>query len=192
MAEIAGSRKITDLTEKTTLSDTDLLVEGTSGTDSMRKFSLSTLANWVKDKVSAFTFAFDIGTRTFINAINSITQGAGTVNYVHAGATYITTNAKDISFILTTNRVVPQTTRIVSVTPVAAQFRQNGSYLYNKGSSDDLSDLHISATKRYNGIQLSCTYWPSGATEKQAFPNATNNDVVGLYISVNIEYELQS
>ena len=191
MAEIAGGRKITELTEKTTLSDSDILIEGSSGTNAMRRFTLSSLATWIKSKIETFTFTFSGGSRTLQDELNSITQGAGTVNYIHYGATYITTSKKDISFILTTNRVVQQNVRIASAVPVACQIRQNNNYLYNKSSTDDLSDLRVTYTKRYNGIQITLRYYPNGATDSQEFPNAVNNETVGVYLSLDITYELQ-
>ena len=186
MAEIAGSRKITDLTEKTTLSDTDLLVEGTSGTDSMRKFSLSTLATWVQSKVSAFTFAFRNGTDTIKNAVDALMFASGSQAFTYWGYGTITTSNKDIVFEMPTNRVLSNRS-VSSVLLTALSIRQDGDYLVSEAyNAEGISGYTCTASINACGVRI-ILHKVDGQGNQISF-GGTNNSILSVYIRYTITF----
>jgi len=186
MAEIAGSRKITDLTEKTTLSDTDLLVEGTSGTDSMRKFSLSTLATWVQSKVAAFTFAFRNGTMTIKDAVDALMLPSGDQAFTFWGAATLTTSNKDLIFEMPTNRVLSNRTPS-SVLLTALSIRQDGSYLVSE-SYDAAGISGYTCGVTVNPVGLHFVMHKVDGQGNQVSFGGTNNSLVSVYIRCTITF----
>lgn len=119
---------------------------------------------------------------------DSIVQGAGTVQYIYSGATFITSSKKDIAITIPTNRIIPSARTIASVHLNSLSLRQDGNYLYNKGTGENFSDMEVTVTKRATGIHLSFAYKPNGAIEKQEYPNATNNAAVGVHVDISITW----
>ena len=178
MAEVTGSRKITELVEKTTPSDTDIIAAGDGGTAALRKISLSNLAAWIKTKVSNFTFTFNTGTKSIIAAINDLAQAAGEMNYVCNCAGYVTASSTRVGATIPPNRV-NRNLSIQSMTVNGCQLRQDGNYLYNNTS--DPTDLNVSVSVNNCGLGLIIS-----KSDGTAFPNAVNNGVVAVYISLTV------
>ena len=181
MSAIVGGRKITDLTAKTSPSDSDLMAVGDSGTAALRKVTLSNLANWIKSKVDAFKFTSNVGSeKTITQMINALSQGAGSVQYTFGGG-YLTSSNKDIAFTVPTNRVINGVS-ISSVTLDGCQIRQDGSYLIN-----GTTDISITATTSgLTGISVTLNKMQNG--EKVSF-GGTNNDSVGVWVRFTVVWE---
>lgn len=186
MAEVAGSRKITDLTEKTTLSDSDLLVEGTAGTDSMRKFTLSTLATWVKNKMSTVTYSLNCGTKSLVDAINEICQASGDQEYLCWECAILTSASKDLIFTSPTRRNLAFRT-VGNTKLTALQVRKGGSYLVNESYvSTGLTDYSITVQAVAAGIRCTVNKISNGSSV--AFDGATNNDLYYVYARFTVTW----
>ena len=76
MADSYTTKKIADLTEKTTADDTDLYVLGNAGTSTMRKITFATLAAKIRDKLTSLTFStFGTTAKTIPGAVNELNSG---------------------------------------------------------------------------------------------------------------------
>lgn len=180
MAEYT-TKKITELDEDVAAADADLIAVGDGGNATLKKMSLSTLANWIKTKVQGFTFPFNSGTKTLQAALNDVIQPTGSAHYNWAGGGYITNAKKQIAFACPTGKVLVNRS-ILSLTMTSCSFRQNNAYLFDSGSTD-LSNLVVSANVHGCGLTLTCTL-ASGAE----FPGATNNDCVGVVCGFDINW----
>lgn len=182
MATEYSTKKITELEAKTP-ADTDILAVGGAGGAILKKFTLATLATWIRTKVAGFTFALNSGTKTLVAGINDILASTGDVTYTYAGAGYITTSGTLVTVTIPTNRVINGVS-IGNAVCTNLQLRQNGNTLY---ASSDPTDVEISAaTSGFCGIRLSI-YKNSGGSHVSW--GGTNNDAVGIQVSFTITWE---
>lgn len=186
MATEYQTKKVTELEAKTTAEDTDLLAVGGGGGAILKKMTLSTLANWIKTKVSGFTYAFNHGTMTIQSAINALTLKSGnSLNYSFNGGAYVTTGGTVVGFTVPLARNAYGVSN-PQIEMTSLQMRQNGKYLYQKATGGDFSDLSVGCYKTECGLNVTVVYSPGGTNT--AFPNVTNNDCVGVQANFKITW----
>ena len=173
-------KKITELDEKTTAEDTDLLAVGGGGAATLKKMTLAKLAEWIKTKVSGFTYALNTGTQTLIAGLNALSVATGSQQYAFNGAGYITSSSTSVVFTVPTNKVRVGRT-VQSVTVGALQLRQNNTTVYNQTDPTDVSvDINLSGAC---GLNLTLQRTSGGSTVAW---NADNNSVIAVYIRFTV------
>ena len=76
MADTYDVKKMPDLVERTELDDTDLVAVGMSGTGTLRKSTIATLAAKIRDKLTSLTFStFGTTAKTIPGAVNELNSG---------------------------------------------------------------------------------------------------------------------
>lgn len=120
---------------------------------------------------------------TLTDLLNSLMVQPGTTTYTYHGAGYITTSSKDISFTFSPRKIIPDERTISSVTLNSCQIRQGNAYLVNDST---MSDVVLSVSKGSAGLRCSLKKMSEG--EQIAFPNATNNDAVGVYVNFDLTW----
>ena len=180
MATEYQTKKVTELTEDTAGHSTDLLLVGDNGGAILKKMTFATLGNWIKDRLAVLTYNFNTGVSDLVTAINNLSQPTGTITYTCNCAGYVTSSSTTIGTTIPTNRVIRNVT-VGSVTVNGCQIRQNGSYLYNNTSNP--TDLDVSVTLNNCGLGLTIK-----KSDSSAFPNAVNNGVVAIYISISVTW----
>lgn len=135
-------------------------------------------------------YADDTKTQTLQDLINSLCVQPGTTIYTFNGGGYITTSSKVIAFTVPINKIINGAT-IQSFSILDCQIRENNNYLVNTTLATPtvpVEDLTLNITTINNcGLNCNLTYTPNGG-EQTAFPNATNNSALGIYIKLSITW----
>ena len=125
----------------------------------------------------------DTYTSTLTDLLNNLIVQPGTTTYTYHGAGYVTTSTKDIHFTISPRKIIPDERTISEVTLNTCQIRQNNAYLVNDST---MSDVVLTVSKVSSGLR--CSLKKMSGDTQIAFPNATNNDSVGVYISFDLTW----
>ena len=159
---------------------------GASSQQEIQKIKKKTQDAWSEIAI-ATTFDHIYSDTNYNNSLEDVLSNifiqAGTESYTFWGAGYITTSSKDLCFTIPVNKIINDKT-ISSISITSCELRQGENYLFS--SSDSLQSLRLTTYISSTGIR--CVLHKTQNNTDVAFPNATNNDTVGINITISVTW----